>query len=374
MNRFGAQARRRLWLAGVIAFASLAVGCTGRVNPTTAHGGSSTTPVSSPSTAASGSSAGGGGSGPLVRSRWQGSHRGEPLAAGYADGRLWIAFSGGPASAGASGATSGQLVALDARTGRPVAAVRASGHPVSLAATDSRIWLAGDSGHSRPPAYGADQVEEFDTSGGLLHRYPVSQPVAVVAAGDVAWVQAGGAHGSVRRLHAGSIGTPVTLPGPPPAGQPLVACPYGRYAAWSNPAATITTIARIDEKAPTAGPTVSFGAPTVYLACGPNQPVGLLSGDMPGLYSLTATRATRSQDITPDRFGLLTGTGTQLWMVTLGGANGSRVYIVNPTTLTAATPADRPEEASTAAANGNTLWLISSGNDRYTVTELRPRT
>jgi hypothetical protein len=166
----------------------------------------------------------------------------EPESVAVGANSVWIALRANPIAHTGDQPGPGELVRLDARTLARQASWPVVGSPIAIAVSQHYVWVAGDIFDGRPPAQGANHVQQFDLAGHLMHTYDITNPSALAVQGDAAWVEyqyPGNAVASVARLHDGVTDPPVRLGGANVLSrQILVACGEWLYAVSQSDTAT----------------------------------------------------------------------------------------------------------------------------------------
>lgn len=318
-------------------------------------------------------------------------HGAEPASAAFGHGSLWLAFRGSPPPYPRGQTGQGQLVRINVATLRVTGHWPIIGSPIGLAVTRRYVWVAGDVFDGKPPAYGANQVQQFTVGGALVHSYSVPGPVALVGARDSAWVEylGTGDHIAVRRLHAGIEYHPIVLSatGAPGALDTLLAaCPRGIYAMTVDDNRGQTLIDRISAGRRTRSVRLNDLGNSV-LSCAPAGGAYLVVqvGAVDHLWRLAFGARGRHVVAVTRLPGYAFGLGSNsagapwigLYNSDLPGASvhatGVRIWQLGARTLRPGrwVVVPVPDLLAVSVAAGHTLWTVSDGPaDRWDITEL----
>jgi hypothetical protein len=258
----------------------------------------------------------------------------------------------------------------------------AAGWPEAVVVTTSYVWVAGTDGAQlvgQPLLANANQVQQFDLNGSLVHTYTVDTPTALAGDGDTVWVVygpgPGGRDSLLAHLHDGVADPPTTLssagdPQDSQNGNPLVVCPDGVYAATSTPA--LVDHIQNGRIVGHVGPLTGYYSPV--LTCAPTRGVVIVATartletdrsatSFIGQRLFTGTQAVGPTITLPDSANAIGAGSAVVW---LQGEHGYSAIDKNlapvsaPVTVSASrlVPADMPFYPA-YAVGGDTLWLLA---------------
>jgi hypothetical protein len=286
---------------------------------------------------------------------------GGAVAAAVGAGHLWIAYY---RPAEPTPRNTGELVGYDPLTGRADVIATIGGAPVAVAVSGSHVWVADGVGDGSPPVpSGASTVVDLTASGQIIDSVPLSNPLALAAVGNAAWVYSSqGQRAVVTELAAGrsSPVARVTLPGESAAGafgaNPLMACGANVYAVSTGSAAGRTYVSRLGPAGASTVATAQAGSNEPSLACGPRDQLSVL---LPGQSTiLLAAKPFRAVAIRAGPSAVIADSGGQVWLVDDQAGSLSIARLATSGQVGRALTQRTTITAPLVAADTSDLWVV----------------
>lgn len=245
-------------------------------------------------------------------------------AAAAGDGRIWVVGPGSPATR-----WRGRLLTIEASDGRVVHSSVAGGEPVAAAWGSGTLWIAAGSLGSSPVVFAANTVWQMPSAVTRTghQTYHVEGPVGIVPYGSGAWVLAGGVSGGgPDRLFllsdgrvARSLSIGGSLAGVAGVGDTMVACGSRLALVVGSVSGAKTSV---QERTLTTGALLgSFPLPVsgeTALTCNGDRQLtaGVSSVDGGGLFLLGRAGTWSRIPHSPPTFSALASTPTTIWVIT----------------------------------------------------------